>query len=209
MSLLRALLGMCVALALWEGAARLAPGSVLISSPTAIAIYVGDHAGLLWRASVETSVNAAWGFLWGNLAAIGLAGLVIVVPKTERGLSAIALLVFCIPLIASGPILRVLFGPGTGPQITLAALAVHYTTFIALLVGLWAVSQNWTDLMAIYGKGAMATLVRVRARASLPYLLIELQISAPAAFLGAMIGEFTGAERGLGVLTLTRPDPHD
>lgn len=202
MNLLRALLGMCVALALWEGAAGLAPGSVLISSPSAIAIYVGDHAGLLWRASVETSVNAAWGFLWGNLAAIALAGLVIVFPKTERGLSAIALLVFCIPLIASGPILRVLFGPGTGPQITLAALAVYYTTFIALLVGLRAVSQNWTDLMAIYGKGAMTTLVRVRARASLPYLLIGLQISAPAAFLGAMIGEFTGAERGLGVLTL-------
>lgn len=134
MSLLRSLLGICVALALWEGAARLAPGSVLISSPSAIVNYVGGHAGLLWRASVEASVNAAWGFLWGNLAAIALAGLVIVVPKTERGLSAIALLVLRIPLIASGPILRVLFGPGTGPQITLAALAVYDTTFIALLV---------------------------------------------------------------------------
>jgi sulfonate transport system permease protein len=42
----------------------------------------------------------------------------------------------------------------------------------------------------------------VRAMASLPYLVAGLQIAAPAAFLGAMVGEFTGAERGLGVLTL-------
>ncbi len=202
MTALRPLLWIMFALVLWDVGTRALPGSVLISSPSEIVRYATENAGLLWRASVETSGNAAWGFLWGNLAAVALASLVMLIPKAERMLSALALLVFCIPLIASGPILRVLFGPGTGPQITLAALAVYYTTFLAVLVGLRAVSQNWTDLMAIYGRGALATLIRVRARASLPYLFIGLQISAPAAFLGAMIGEFTGAERGLGVLTL-------
>ena len=191
-----------LALALWELMARALPGSVLISSPMAIATHVGHNPGLLARAATETSVNAFWGFLWGNLGATVLAATMMLVPRSERTLSALALLVFCVPLIASGPILRVLFGPGTGPQIMLAALAVYYTTLLALLVGLRAVSQNWTDLMRIYGRGRLSTLVRVRARASLPYLFIGLQIGAPAAFLGSMIGEFTGAERGLGVLTL-------
>ncbi|MEL6452362.1 MAG: ABC transporter permease subunit [Pseudomonadota bacterium] len=191
-----------LALALWELGVRAVAGGVLISSPTAIAAYVGNNSGLLARAVFETSVNALWGFMWGNLGAIVLAAAIMLVPRSERALSALALLVFCIPLIASGPILRVLFGPGTGPQITLAALAVYYNTLLALLVGLRAVSQNWTDLMRIYGRGRVSTLLRVRARASLPYLFVGLQISAPAAFLGAMIGEFTGAERGLGVLTL-------
>ncbi len=45
-------------------------------------------------------------------------------------------------------------------------------------------------------------MLEVRAMASVPYLVAGLQIAAPAAFLGALIGEFTGAERGLGVLTL-------
>ncbi|WP_415922572.1 ABC transporter permease [Tateyamaria sp. SN6-1] len=189
-------------LSMWEAVARLVSDGVLVSGPVAIATYVGGNAGLLFRAVAETSANAVWGFAWGNLAAVLLAALALVVPRSERTVSALALLVFCIPLIASGPILRVLFGPGQGPQITLAALAVYYTTFLALLVGLRAVSQNWTDLMRVYGRGALATLLRVRARASLPYLFVGLQISAPAAFLGAMIGEFTGAERGLGVLTL-------
>src|SRR5699024_9827927 len=52
------------------------------------------------------------------------------------------------------------------------------------------------------GRGRWTTLVAVRARAALPYLMAGLQASVPAAFLGALVGEFTGAERGLGVLSI-------
>ncbi|MCV3272317.1 ABC transporter permease [Roseobacter sinensis] len=201
-NLWRKLLAAGALLLLWEGAVALSSDAVLISSPSDIAGYLSENFALIARASVETSRNAFWGFLWGNAAAIVLSATMLVLPRSERFLLALALLVFCVPLIASGPILRVLYGPGTGPQVTLAALAVYYTTLLALLVGLRAVSQNWIDLMRVYGRGPLATLMRVRARASLPYLFVGLQISAPAAFLGAMIGEFTGAERGLGVLTL-------
>ncbi|WP_295313805.1 ABC transporter permease subunit [Roseobacter sp.] len=202
MTRLRRLAGVLAGLIIWEAVARGLPGSVLISGPVPMALHFYEHAGLITRAALETTSNAVPGFFWGNLVAVALAALVVVVPRTERVVAALALLVFCIPLIASGPILRVLYGPGDGPQIALAALAVYYTTFLAMLVGLRAVPQSWTDLMAVYGRGRFDTLIRVRARASLPYLFVGLQIAAPAAFLGAMIGEFTGAERGLGVLTL-------
>lgn len=202
MARLRSVIEVLAGLSLWEALARAAPENVLISGPVSILAHIYDNAGLITRAALETTVNAAWGFLWGNLTAMFLAALIILVPRAERVISTLALLVFSLPLIASGPILRVLYGPGDGPQIALAALAVYYTTFLTLLVGLRAVSQCWTDLMAIYGRGRLNTLVTVRARASLPYLFVGLQIAAPAAYLGAMIGEFTGAERGLGVLTL-------
>jgi sulfonate transport system permease protein len=95
-----------------------------------------------------------------------------------------------------------LLRPRPGPQIALAALAVYYTTLIPLLVGLRAAPDSWFDLVRSYGRGRMAALVHVRAMAALPYLFAGLQIAAPAAFLGAMVGEFTGAERGMGVLTI-------
>ncbi|MEM6760337.1 MAG: ABC transporter permease subunit [Pseudomonadota bacterium] len=198
----RGLVWAILVLAFWEAGSRAFPDSVLFAGPSDIAVHLSEHAGLYTRASLETTRNALWGFIWGNLAAAILAAAMITVPRSERLLAALALLIFCIPLIASGPILRVLFGPGTGPQVMLGALAVYYTTLLALLVGLRAVSQTWTDIMAIYGRGRLSTLWYVRARASVPYLFVGLQISAPAAFLGAMVGEFTGAERGLGVLTL-------
>ncbi|MEJ6405122.1 ABC transporter permease [Yoonia sp. 2307UL14-13] len=202
MMVLRRVIGISAALLFWELGARAFLDNVLISSPSDMLTHLSQNLSLYSRASAETTMNAAWGFLWGNLAAIFLAALMITLPRSERLLAALALLVFCVPLIATGPILRVLYGPGAGPQITLSALAVYYTTLLALLVGLRAVSESWTDIMRIYGRGALSTLYYVRARASVPYLFVGLQISAPAAFLGAMIGEFTGAERGLGVLTL-------
>ncbi|MGB3556208.1 MAG: ABC transporter permease subunit [Jannaschia sp.] len=194
--------GIVALLALWELAARANAGSFVIAGPVDVATYGFANAGLLGRALAATLRNAAWGFVLGNAAAIGLAVTVILVPRLERLLSALALLVFCLPLVATGPILRVVLGPGDGPQIALAALAVYYTTFLALLVGLRAVPQSWLDLVRSHGRGAGAELVHVRAAASLPYFIAGLQIAAPAAILGAMIGEFTGAERGLGVLTI-------
>lgn len=191
-----------IALALWEVTARVFSDGVLVVGPAGILAYVLEHTGLLIRATLTTTVNAALGFFWGNIAAVIMAAIVMTIPRSERVISALALIVFCLPLVATGPILRVISGTGDAPQIALAGLAVYYTTYLALIVGLRAMPQSWSDLMAIYGRGALLTLFIVRSRASLPYFFAGLQIAAPAAFLGAMIGEFTGAERGLGVLTL-------
>jgi len=197
-----ALMGAAAALALWEALALALSGTFLLAGPSAVAVHVAENAGLLFRALGATLASAAIGFLFGNLAAVALAALAVLVPRLAGPVAAVALLVFCLPLVATGPILRVLYGPGIGPQATLAALAVYYTTFVPLLVGLRAAPASWFDLMESYGRGRWATLVHVRACAAVPYLIAGLQIAAPAAFLGAMIGEFTGAERGMGVLAI-------
>lgn len=186
----------------WEVVARLITGSFVLAAPSEVAVSLAQNAGLLTRALLVTGQAAALGFVLGNLAAIALASLAVLFARTERSVTAVALVVFCLPLVATGPVLRVLLGPGDAPQVALAALAVYYTTMIALLVGLRAAPSGWFDVVRSYGRGAGAALVYVRARASLPYLIAGLQIAAPAAFLGAMVGEFTGAESGLGVLTI-------
>ena len=191
-----------VLLIAWELAGRLLVDSYVLAAPSEVALYLVEDWRLIARALGETLGNAAVGFVLGNLAAVLLAGLAIIWPRSEKVVTGLALLVFCLPLVATGPILRVFFGPGPGPQIVLAALAVYYTTLIPLLVGLRAAPDNWFDLVRSYGRGRMAALVHVRTMAALPYLFAGLQIAAPAAFLGAMVGEFTGAERGMGVLTV-------
>ncbi|MEM1428879.1 MAG: ABC transporter permease subunit [Pseudomonadota bacterium] len=195
-------LAFLILIAGWELSARALTGAYLLAGPTEVALYLWNNAGLMARALMATGSTALAGFVLGNLAGIALAALVVLLPRTERLVAALALLVFCLPLVATGPILRVVYGPGPAPQITLAALAVYYTTFVPLVVGLRAAPAGWFDLVASYGRGRGAALVHVRARAALPYLFAGLQIAAPAAFLGAMVGEFTGAERGMGVLTI-------
>jgi ABC-type nitrate/sulfonate/bicarbonate transport system permease component len=195
-------LGLLVLLAGWELAARGLSEAFVLAAPSEVVRYLVEDRALIGRALGETLGNAALGFVLGNLAAVVLAALALAWPTSERVIRGLALLVFCLPLVATGPILRVFFGPGPGPQITLAALAVYYTTLIPLLVGLRAAPDSWADLVRSYGRGRVGVLIHVRAMAALPYLFAGLQIAAPAAFLGAMVGEFSGAERGLGVLTV-------
>jgi len=195
-------MGLLLTIGLWELFARQMTGSFLIAGPLDIIRHLYENAGPIYRALKTTFHSAALGFLYGNLAAMALAAAIILVPRLERLILSLGLIIFCLPLVATGPILRVLYGPGIGPQITLAALAVYYTTLLALLVGLRAFPQNWAELVQSYGRGRFVLLSQIRAMVCVPYLIAGLQIAAPAAFLGAMIGEFTGAERGLGVLTL-------
>jgi ABC-type nitrate/sulfonate/bicarbonate transport system permease component len=189
-------------LVIWEVFARLISGSFVLAAPSEILVAIVENAGLLFRALLTTGAAALAGFVIGNVTAVALACVAVLLPRTERVVTLVALVAFCLPLVATGPLLRVLLGPGPGPQIVLAALAVFYTTLIPVLVGLRAAPAGWFDLIHSYGRGPGATLRYVRARASFPYLIAGLQIAAPAAFLGAMIGEFTGAESGLGVLTI-------
>ncbi|TVS04316.1 MAG: ABC transporter permease subunit [Rhodobacteraceae bacterium] len=198
----RVLASVAFVLVLWHLAALTVAGSYMLAGPVVVAQYLVENSSLIWRALVVTAQNAAWGFLAGNLAAIGLALIVLMIPQSRMLVASVALVVFCLPLVATGPVLRVLYGPGPGPQITLAALSVYYTTFIPLLVGLRAAPGNWFDMIRLYGRGAWSAFVHVRIMAAMPYLIAGLQVAAPAAFLGAMVGEFTGADRGLGVLTL-------
>ena len=196
------LVAAAASLVVWELAARALGGAYVLAAPTEIAAVMWTDADLLWRALVTTGRAAVIGFVLGNLAAVLLAGVAVLLPVTERVITAVALVVFCLPLVATGPVLRVVFGAGDGPQIVLAALAVYYTTMIPLLVGVRAAPAAWFDLVRSYGRGRWTQLRVVRARAAAPYLIAGLQIAAPAAFLGAMVGEFTGAESGMGVLTL-------
>ena len=191
-------LGALLLIAGWELAGRLLTDAFVLAAPSEVAVYLAQDWQLMGRALGVTLPNAAAGFLIGNLSALALATVAVVWPRSEGVIAGLALLIFCLPLVATGPILRVLFGPGPGPQITLAALAVYYTTLVPLLVGLRAAPASWFDLVRSYGRGPFAALVHVRH--GRPALLLRgLQIAAPAALLGAMVGEFTGAERGLGV----------
>ena len=200
--MIRTALGWIAALVVLEIVGRMLAGAFVLAPPSAIALYLIENFGLMARALGVTLGNAVIGFAIGNVAAIVLAAVAVVWPRSDRMIRGVALLVFCLPLVATGPILRVIFGPGPWPQIMLAALAVYYTTLIPLLVGLRAVPPGWLDLVRSYGRGRISALLHVRAMASVPYLVAGLQIAAPAAFLGAMVGEFTGAERGMGVLTI-------
>jgi ABC-type nitrate/sulfonate/bicarbonate transport system permease component len=199
---IRITVGWLILLAIWQVVAVVFEEKHLIGSPVGMVADIADKSELYGRALWYTGREAFLGFVIGNVAAIVLAVLVAVLPGSERLVLRFALVVYCLPLVALGPLLRLIMGLGDGPQIALSAIAVYYLTLVPLLVGLRAVPATWLDLVDVYGRGRLTALLVVRIRACIPYLVAGLQVSVPAAFLGALVGEFTGAERGLGVLSI-------
>jgi len=188
---------------LWELAARTVyAGTYRLSPPTAVAAEFFNESGLYLRNLWHSTKSAAWGYLWGNTAAIILAVVSSLVPPLRRSIAAICLTIFCLPFIALAPILRVITGPGTGTPIAFAALAVLFTTYVAALLGFDTAPGSALDVVRSFGKGRLVAFRKVRLPASVPALFAGLQIAAPAALLGAVVGEFTGAHKGLGILTV-------
>ena len=145
-----------------------------------------------------TLTEAGLGYLWGNLLALFLAGLVALVPFLEKTLLRLAITSYCLPVIAIGPVLNIVMN-GNSPKITLAALSVFFTTLVGALLGLRSADPVSLDAVRAYGGGRWAMLTKVRFRSALPATFAGLKIAAPAALLGAIIGEYLGGDSGLGI----------
>ena len=162
-----------------------------------VTLMKSDGWHFYWPNLQTTISEAAQGFLWGNAFAIALAMLLLLIPILEKPLIQLSVVSYCLPIVAIGPVLTVLF-EGEIPKIALAGLAVFFTTLIAAVLGLRSADTTSLDVIAAYGGGTFQKLTKVRIRAALPSLL-RLRIAAPAAVLGAIIGEYLGGTSGLGV----------
>jgi ABC-type nitrate/sulfonate/bicarbonate transport system permease component len=157
-----------------------------------------DGLDFYWRNATATAGAAFKGWLWGNALAIALASLVLVLPFIEKPVLQLGVTSYCLPIVAIGPVFAIVFN-GETPKVILAAMSVFFTTLVGAIVGLRSADKTSLDVVHAYGGGAIKKLRKVRLRASLPSLFAALRIAAPAAILGAIIGEYLGAERGLGV----------
>lgn len=179
----------------WLASAVLFQGSQSIPSP--IEVFAYFFSASAWATTLGnlsgTVSTAAIGYLWGDLAAIILAMLVLLLPPLEQVATQIAIVTYCLPLVAIGPILVLVSTSPRTPSIILAALSVFFTTSVGALLGLRAAPRTSLDLIKAYGGTRLTTLVKVQLIAALPSLFAALKIAAPAAFLGAVLAEYLGS----------------
>ena len=116
-------LGFFTLILLWEIAAlTLFSDGKAVPTPTAVIPQWHEDGWSIYWANVTTTVREATrGWFWGNLIAIILAVVFIQVPFLERSLMKLAVAAYCLPVVAIGPILAILFH-GDSPKIILAAL---------------------------------------------------------------------------------------
>lgn len=184
----------------WLASVTVFAAAGTVPSPGAVVSGMIDDGWALYGPNVAiTAQTALQGFLWGTVLAIVTALVVTIVPSLEIAASSVSIISYCTPLLALGPLILVVFG-GSTPSVFLAAISVYFTTMIGTLNGLKSADRQSLELVSAYGGGRFARLYRVQLISSLPHLFAALKIAAPAAVLGAILGEYLGGvDTGIGV----------
>jgi NitT/TauT family transport system permease protein len=151
------------------------------------------HTGItLLEVLLGLSVGLAAGAVLGYLTAKS--------PTLERWLTPYIVASQAVPIAAIAPLLVIWLGPGLISKIVTCALIVFFPILVNTLTGLRTVDGHLRELLESYNANRWQTFVKLEFPAALPVLFGGLKVGATLAVIGAVVGEFVGADRGLGFL---------
>lgn len=156
--------------------------------------------GTLLRHTWATLQEVLLGLLVGSLTATLLGYWIARSPTVERLLAPYLVASQAVPVVAIAPLLVIWFGPGLFSKVLICALIVFFPVLVNTVVGLRAVPTNLRDLMLSLRATRWQMLRHLEIPAAMPVFLGGLRIGATLSVIGAVVGEFVGADRGLGFL---------
>lgn len=105
-----------------------------------------------------------------------------------------------IPILALAPLLIIWFGAGIFSKIAVCAATLFFPVFINTLTGFNNIDKNFQHLLTSLNASKWQKLKYLEIPSSLPILFSGLKIGVTLSVIGAVVGEFVGADRGLGFL---------
>jgi NitT/TauT family transport system permease protein len=161
-----------------------------------------ENANNLWLATLVTLKNMWWGFLWGTSLGI-LTGLVL---GRSEYLSKIfepyIVAMNSIPRIALVPLIVLIFGLGDVSKVVTAGIVVFFVVFFNTFEGTRSVDRDQIAAARLLGASELTVLKTVVIPSALAWVFASLTPAVSFALIGVIVGEFIGAERGLGKLII-------
>ena len=186
-------------LLIWEAAVRI--GNVpayLLPPPSALAMRLAsDFRGILFHTLV-TSGEVLLGFGLAIVISIPMAALLAQSVWAERILHPILVLSQTVPKVAIAPLLVVWFGFGMAPKILVAFTMCFFPIVVDTLTGFKSAPAQLHWLALSTGATRWQTFVHFQVPAALPHIFSGIKVASTLAIVGAVVGEFVAADRGLG-----------
>jgi NitT/TauT family transport system permease protein len=145
---------------------------------------------------VEIGLGFAVGAGTGLLVGYALARSVLV----ERIISPYVVAAQATPILALAPLLALWFGPGLFGKVVICGLIVFFPIAVATMVGVRSVDRGLLELARSLRATRRQVLTTLEIPGALPSILGGLRVGVTLAVVGAIVGEWAGADRGLGVL---------
>lgn len=197
------LLALALFLGVWEFIVWIGdyPPFILPSPERVYAKLVGVLAdGLLWWHTRITLVEILGGLALGLTTATVLGYLLAKSPTLERLISPYIVASQSVPIVALAPLLVIWFGAGQSSKVLVCALTIFFPMLVNTVVGIRSVEPDLVDLMRSLRATRWQTFSLLEFPSALPILLGGLKVAVTLSVIGAVVGEFVAADRGLGFL---------
>ena len=176
---------------------------IILPRPSRIMAVSVERFDILLRFCLET----LWTTLIGFLLAIG-CGLVLGLaigasPFVYAGLYPLLIAFNAIPKVAIVPILMIWLGVGAAPAIITAFVISFFPIVVNVATGLATIEPEMRDVMRSLGATRYEILTKVGIPRAMPYLFGSLKVAITLAFIGSVISETVGGNRGIGFLMLS------
>jgi putative hydroxymethylpyrimidine transport system permease protein len=187
----------------WELIVRL--GHVpeyLLPAPTQILADLKTDWVILWPAMLVTLKEVLIGFVIATVAGVGLAVVLHLYGPLRRAVYPILIGSQTIPIVVLAPILVILLGYGILPKLVIVALICFFPIVVNGIDGLRAVDEDFIRMMYTLDATRWGIFRRVEFPGALPSFFSGMRIAATFAAIGAVFGEWSGSNAGLGYVML-------
>jgi NitT/TauT family transport system permease protein len=190
--------------ALWEMVCRVfhVP-AYLAPAPSLIFTDTTQLLGPVVMHTLATGETVLLGFALSIVVSLPLAVLITSSPLVANAIYPLLVLTQAIPKVALAPILVVMLGTDERPRVVVTFLVAFFPLVLSIAAGITAVPPELIEL----GRACKATYLRELWRIRLPYatpfVFSGLKAAITLSVVGAVVGEFVNADRGLGYLIQT------
>jgi ABC-type nitrate/sulfonate/bicarbonate transport system permease component len=187
----------------WQGVASLdAVDDLTLASPTETFKALRDDWSLLMDNAGTTLVEVLLGLAISVVAGAGFALAMHVWRPLREAAYPLLVASQAIPIVVLAPIFVLAFDYGMGPKLAIVALICFFPITVNVLDGLRNVEPELLKLMRSLGASRIQSLFKVELPWALPFFFSGLRIAATVSVIGAVFGEWAGADEGLGRLVL-------
>jgi NitT/TauT family transport system permease protein len=191
-------------LALWQiAASAFGIREYLLPGPLAVlrALSFSEIPWLTHLTVTTLEIVGAFVLAGGVGVALGIA--VAWSPLLARTLVPFLVFVNTLPKVAVAPLFLLWLGYGIVPNMLIGALIGFFPVVINTAVGLGQVDEDMLDLGRVFNAPKWKVFAKIRIPNALPYILSALKVTATAAVVGAVVGEFVASQKGLGYVIVT------
>jgi NitT/TauT family transport system permease protein len=190
-------------IAVWEGGVRaFAIPIYILPSPSQVvtALYRGFASGLYLTHLYPTLLETVLGFLLGSTLGLVLGTGVAMSRWVEFFLYPYIVMFQALPKVALAPLIVVWFGLGLTSKVINAALIAFFPLLVNTIVGLKSADEDRLSLMRSLNASPRQIFWMLRLPNALPFVMAGLDVALIFSLIGAIVAEFVGAQKGLGML---------